>query len=275
MDLIAVDELIHIHRASITSMSECKITLSNEGTLDSDAVVFATGWKLNQPTFFPTPLLPDLGLPCKISEQHPATQNHWSALDAASETQVCSLFPMLASPPAEIVEYDKAHTREVTTTPFRLFRNMVPPTLAVKDERDIIFLGTLINTALPTYAEISSLWGIAYLEHLPFAPTTTNLLSSLEEMEKEISLLNNFGWLRFRDKSANYLDGSIEIQSFMDLLVRDLGLETRRKKKKQRGCFGMKGWWSEWFKPYVGEDYRGLVAEYLEKWKLGDQSKKA
>jgi hypothetical protein len=61
----------------------------------------------------------------------------------------------------------------------------------------------------------------------------------------------------------------------MDLLVRDLGLETRRKKKKQRGCFGMKGWWSEWFKPYVGEDYRGLVAEYLEKWKLGDQSKKA
>jgi len=137
-------------------------------------------------------------------------------------------------------------------------------------------LGTLVNTAVPTYAEISSLWGIAYLENLPFSPSTTSMLSSLPKMEVDVSLINAWGWVRYRDKSMTYLDGSVEIQDFMDVLVRDLGLEWHRKKRaglKKLHFVGARANAKEWFWPYRGLDYDGLVEEYLHKYRLGESGK--
>jgi hypothetical protein len=48
----------------------------------------------------------------------------------------------------------------------------------------------------------------------------------------------------------------------------DLGLRADRKRlaaerEGKKGVFGLRAWYNEWFKPYQGLDYKGLVAEYL------------
>jgi hypothetical protein len=192
----------------------------------------------------------------------PESQKHWEAKTQVAEQKLKDLFPMLANPPKHVQEYDAVHTRKQTHTPFRLFRNIVSPTLTTRKQHDIVILGTLLNTAVPTYADISSLWGVVYLENLPFSPYATAELNNLEAMEKEVSLFNAWGWVRYRDRSISYLDGSVEIQDFMDQFVRDLGLESARKKRAQRmrrhQVLGVRGW----------------VKEYIEKWGLRRRGRK-
>jgi dimethylaniline monooxygenase (N-oxide forming) len=272
-DMVAEGEKIHVHRASISSFSTQSVNISDGQNLPCDAVVFATGWKTNQTAIFSPSLLPDLGFQYDLSSQSSEQAKHWNALDTNSEAQVRATFPMLASPPSEIVEYDRAHTKPATLTPFRLFRYIAPPNLAARGDRSLIVLGCLINTSVPTYSEASSLWGVAYLENLPFTPTTEEALEDLNAMEKNISLVDAWGILKFRDRASPYLDGSVEIQNFTDLLVRDLGLRSDRKRfvaerEGKRGLFGLSAWTREWFYPYFGKDYRGLVEEYRTRWRL-------
>jgi dimethylaniline monooxygenase (N-oxide forming) len=274
--MVAEGKLIHVHRASISSFTSKSVNLSDGQVLPSDAAVFATGWKTNQTPIFPPLLLPELGLPYALSNQSTEQAKHWNMLDSKSEAQVRDIFPMLTNPPPHVVEYDKAHTKPATLTPFRLFRYIAPSSLAAKDDRSLIVLGCLINTAVPTYAEVSALWGVAYLENLPFAPSTAKMLKDVDEMEKDISLVDMWGVLRFRDRAAAYLDGSVEIQDFTDLLMKDLGLRADRKRLTaertgKRGVFGLRAWGKEWFYSYFGKDYRGLVEEYRTKWGLEEQ----
>jgi dimethylaniline monooxygenase (N-oxide forming) len=273
MDMVRDGRFIHIHRASVRSFSKGKIHFSDGQIVPCDAAVFATGWQINQPTIFGPSLLPDLGLPFDLKNEDPETAKYWNTLDQASKSKLRPLFPMLANLPPEVVEYDLEHNRPVTTTPFRLFRGMVPPKLAARGDRSLIMLGLLINTNVPIYAEVSSLWGIAYLENLPFSPLTSYMLSDERAMNEDISLLEEWNVLRFRDKAAKYLDGSIEIQSFTDLLMKDMGLRSDRKKWAaerggKRGIFGLRTWVKEWFTPYRGMDYRGMVEEYKTTWGL-------
>lgn len=271
MDMIAEGKRIHIHRASVSSLSEKSVHLSDGQTLRSDAAVFATGWQTNQPIIFDPTILPELGFPFPLEQQTPDLAKRWNSLDQSSESRVRAMLPMLANPPPEVVEYDKTHARPATTTPFRMFRNIAPPTLSAQGDRSLIALGLLINTNVPTYAEVSALWGVAYLEDLPFAPATKEVISNVTVMEEDISLVNAWLYLRFRDRSAVYPDGSVEIQDFTDLLMKDLGLRADRKrlaveKDGKWGWFGVKGWAKEWFSPYRGLDYQGFVAEYKELW---------
>ncbi|KAH9216252.1 hypothetical protein DL95DRAFT_424642 [Leptodontidium sp. 2 PMI_412] len=197
LDMVADGNLIHIHRASVSKLSKEHAHLSDGQILPCDAAVFATGWKMNQAGIFDPDLLPNLGLPIPTEHQRPHDARHWNELDEISESYVRKLFPKLVHPPPEVVRYDKKHSRSATTTPFRLFRNIVPPNLAARGDQSLIILGLLINTNVPTYAEVSSLWGVAYLENLPFCPATTKTLTDVSEMEKDISLLQAYGNLRY------------------------------------------------------------------------------
>ncbi|KAE9368355.1 FAD/NAD(P)-binding domain-containing protein [Stipitochalara longipes BDJ] len=272
-DLVAEGKQIHVHRATITSLSSHSALLSNSEALPSDALVFATGWMTSHSSIFHPNLLLDLGFPTPLSDQDPGIEKHWNALDTSSMQNLKSLFPMLANPPKKVVEYDALHAKKAATTPFRLFRGMVPPTLAARGDRSLVVLGLTLNISIPIMAEVSSLWGIAYLENLPLIPQTKGMLESKEEMEREVSVMNNMGWLRFRDRGMPYVDGGEVTQSFIDQLVRDLGLRSDRKvlageKEGGRGLFGWRAWWSEWTDAYVGADYRGLVDEYRRKWRV-------
>ena len=111
------------------------------------------------------------------------------------------------------------------------------------------------------------------MENLPLSSATSKLLSDLHGMEENISLLESWCLLRFRDLSAVHLDGSEIIQDIIDLLMKDLGLRLDRKRleAERKGIWGLFGWGAwvrEWFSPYRGSDYRGLVEEYKRTWGL-------
>jgi hypothetical protein len=55
----------------------------------------------------------------------------------------------------------------------------------------------------------------------------------------------------------------LEVQGFLDVLMRDLGLRDKRKK----GWLGLK----EWVVPYTSRDYRGVVREFLESVERGTE----
>lgn len=86
MDMVREGKLIRVHRASVSSFSKGCIHLSDGQVLPSDAAVFATGWKTNQPTVFDPSLLPELGLPFPIEKEDLAHVKHWMDLDQASES---------------------------------------------------------------------------------------------------------------------------------------------------------------------------------------------
>jgi dimethylaniline monooxygenase (N-oxide forming) len=273
MDMVEEGKLIHVHRASVSALAHQSAELSDGQVLPCDAAVFATGWKLNQTSVFDDSTTQDIGFPLPLEQEPPGQAKHWDTMDRKSNLQIRALFPMLAHPPPEVVDYDEKHSHPATTTPFRLFRSIAPPKLAARGDRSLIVLGIVVNTRVPILAEVSSLWGIAYLENLPFSPGTSRLLSDLKGMEENISLLESWRLLRFRDKSAVHLDGSEIIQDIIDLLMKDLGLRLDRKRLEveRKGIWGLFGWgaWArEWFSPYRGSDYRGLVEEYKRTWEL-------
>lgn len=268
MKMVAEDKLIHVYRASVSSLTGKSVHLSTGQTLPCDAAVFATGWTRTQPAIFDASLYEELGLPLLLQQQSADSAKHWDNLDSESDAKVRKMFPMLNSPPPEVVEYFRKHEHPVSTTPFRLYRDIVPPTLAAKGDRSLIVLGTLLNTNVPTYAEVSSLWAIAYLENLPFVPNAAKTMTDLQAMEDSISMLNAWGQLKFPGLADAYPEGSGEIQNFTDVLMEDLGLRADRKrlgaeKDGKRGLFGLRAWYNEWFTPYRGLDYKGLVAEYM------------
>lgn len=81
-------------------------------------------------------------------------------------------------------------------------------------------------------------------------------------MEKDISLLQEYGDLRYRNSSTHFRDDSELVQDFTDLLMRNLGLEPEREMRVVRSrWWGTRvvGWVKEWFSPYRGTKYRGLV----------------
>jgi hypothetical protein len=57
-----------------------------------------------------------------------------------------------------------------------------------------------------------------------------------------------------------FLVGGLEIQDFIDVLMRDLSLEVERKGGK--GFLGLRAWAKEWFWSYMSKDYEGIVEEF-------------
>ena len=169
MDMVDKGDLIDIHRASVASFKSDSVVLNNGTILNCDAVVFATGWERTQSKLFPPSQLPTLGIPFSRSQQSSAYEKHWSALDATADEKVCSVFPFLRNPPQELFH------REITTTPFRLYRYIVPPALAATGDRSLAFLGCISNIRNPSFAEISALWATAYLLDLFPAPVNAVL----------------------------------------------------------------------------------------------------
>lgn len=62
-------------------------------------------------------------------------------------------------------------------------------------------------------------------------------------METQITEVNAWELRRYRDKARRYPVGGLEIQDFMDVLMREFGLEAERKRGRGgRGLFGVRAW---------------------------------
>ena len=225
-------------------MSGSNVELSNGTTLPSDAVVFATGW-VQSPPFFEPSLAMELGIPAPLQSQDASTEKYWQGVTNQAEKDLLTTYPILETAP-------DFYKKELTKTSFRLYRHIVPHSLVHNRNRSIIFLGMLSNLQFPIYAEVASLWGVAWMEGLLDDKT---LPTSKEQIDYDIAKFNAWSALRYSSRGRVGMVAGGEIQDIIDLLMVDMGLEPHRKKY----------WLSDRFVTYRSQDYKGITQEFLDK----------
>jgi len=275
MQLVDDGNLIKVRRAQIISAQDKTVMLSTGETIPSDGIVFCTGWELSAPHLFPPEICHELGLPTRLSVLPASEAQRWKALDSTAEEKLLSLYPILRSPPADI------QVTEMTKTPFRLFRSLVPSSLASQGDNSCVFVGYYGNSRVQLGAEIASLWAVAYLESL-FPSRTCALLSNKSAMDTDIALNEAYRRKRYLNSYA-YRFTLFENQEFNDVLLEDLGIRADRKRwtmeneiqrgvrRSWGGLWKLKAWWREWFEGYFAEDYKGIVDEFLTFKRMEDE----
>ncbi|KAI9646397.1 hypothetical protein NHQ30_004389 [Ciborinia camelliae] len=244
--------LIDVQRTHISQVHSNSVTLDNGTNLATDALIFATGWNLTFSKFFSPEVRLELDLPIPFDQEPPTMKAYWKELDTESDKWVHQTFPFLSNPP-------KTKERPPTHTPYHLYRQSIPTSLATRNDRSIIFLGVLASPQIPTYAELSSLWGIAYLENM-HSPEVNKVFKDKLKMDLATSRANAF--MKWRYRRAGIIEPNVgaEVQDLCDLLCAELGVEGKRKKM----AGGWMSSWNEWFAPYRSADYKGIVGEFLE-----------
>lgn len=241
------------HHADIEGVKDDSVLLSDGRCVtDVDAMVCCTGWKPVSPIVIePVELREELGLP---TIEPPDTAKVVNSL-AASLVEVR---PELGNPPRAAHHADRD-----PTSPFRLYRFLVPPSPHFLQSRNFACIGInySLNTAIVSQAQ--ALWITAFFNnHISSLQpergiTSTTSPSSLRE---QTLLHTTYETLR-RPKSGNgfgekHPDLVFDSLPYVDMLLHDLGIKTNRKGGS---------WWREWFEAYELGDYRGLV----EEWKTG------
>ncbi|KAK0108732.1 hypothetical protein ONS96_002578 [Cadophora gregata f. sp. sojae] len=244
-----VDELhsgtmIQVHRATIASMSGSSIALNNGDTLPCDTVIFATGWDYMSTLFDPADSL-SLGITAPLQDEDPKIASYWEKLHMKADKDVLEKFPVLKNPPPY-------HPRRVIHTPYRLYRYILPPSLAAQDDRSLVLLGLVTSVQTSIFAEVSALWAVSWMEGM------LGISKSKEEMDYEIAKVNAWCERRYLARGRTRQIASAEIQDITDLLMRDMGLKVYRKSNI----------FSEMFLPGSAQDYRGIVEDMLEKSKV-------
>lgn len=240
---------LQVVRAGVTHLSSTGVHLTTGATIAADAVVYATGWE-KSPAFFSSEDAIDLGLPGPLSQESVETAKEWKTLDSAAEVYVKATFPALTNPP-------DFNLPAPCKTPYRLYRNIIPPNFAARDDRSIAFTGMLVTSQTAFYSELSALYAIAYMEDLLPDP-----LPNAQDMKQDVATVN--AWMK-----ARYLNKGVEEplnlseQTLFDQMCRELGIKVHRK-KGLRWAFGSDLWFWEWFAPYRARDYSGFVDELLE-----------
>ena len=76
-------------------------------------------------------------------------------------------------------------------------------------------------------------------------------------MDRDVARVNAWMARRYGARGRRDPEIVLEIQTFLDQLIEDLGLKVHRKNK---------GFWGpllEWVVPYEASDYKGIVDEFL------------
>ena len=225
---------INIHTADITSLSCHTVHLSDGKDLSADVLVCATGYK-QTPTisFLPENLSEKIGL-STASPSDPTVQ--------AADKEIMKRFPGLKDqPPAGPVG---EQIREQPSS--LLYRGAVPT--AFLQSRNLAYCGMTIGLRGMLIAELHALWIIAFFDGKVILPNEA-------EAEQEAMLRNRFArWRSPNGIGPKGPDMIFELMPFFDTILRDLGLNPRRK-----------GGWREICEWYGSGDYKGIVKEYMDK----------
>ncbi len=252
--------MIKVHIADVTHLSPHTVHLSTGEALNSDALICSTGWRHHPPVkFLPEGIDRELGLPYHAQESD--DPRAWKA-----DEEILNRFPRLRNQP-ELNPYYKplenAQSKASLNRPYRLYRFMIPPSFI--EDRSIAFNGMIQSISTATAAQLQALWLTAYLDgKLSFDDKSADRpLDSKHSVEDDIQyetiLHSQFGKWRYPGGfGARYPDFVFDALPYMDMLLRDLGLESHRKG----------GWLAECFRPYGPADYKGLIDEWRAKVRL-------
>lgn len=232
-----------MHRASIISMSGSTVFLSNGTSLSSDAAVFCTGWDSTCQILDPA-VSHELGISAPLESQNDELTTYWNDLAAKADAEVLNTLPRLGNPPP----YNK---KKIVNAPNRLYRYILPPALAAKDDHSLIFLGQVVNIMTSILSEVSALWGIAWMEGML---QNSHTIPSKVEMDYDIARFNAWCARRYLSRGDTKPLVAAETQDLIDLWMQDLGLKVHRK-----------SWLADRFVAYRSQDYKGIVQELLEK----------
>jgi dimethylaniline monooxygenase (N-oxide forming) len=245
---------ITVYRASPTRLLKGGMQLDSGQILKADAVVYATGWR-SSIDFFDDEEAPQLGIPIPLGQQDAEAEKLWGSLESKADMTVTDALPRLA-------EYPKPKTdRETGTTQFRMYRQALSPKLLAQHDRSITFVGYVSNSQTSIYSEILALWAVAWMESLLPKPLPTET-----QMEIDVATVNAWVTRRYGARGLKDPEIILEVQTFLDTLMQDLGLRVQRKNK---GLFGPL---VEWVVPYEGLDYRGMIEEFLIQAKPKDKA---
>lgn len=220
---------IRVHTANITNLTEGKVHLSTGKTLESDAIICATGWK-KEPSFQFSNWDP------KIPRPDSEVEN----LTKSADDEILSRFPMLKSQPSLRRDTSKP------TKPVRLYRFMVPPSLW--EDRTLAFAGMISSVSTSICASLQGLWISAYFDQkLDRVPATE------EEAIHEAVVNSQWGKWRYPcGYGGDVADFAFDALPYFDLLLRDLGLKNHRKQSPMAEM-------TEAYKPW---DYKEVVDEW-------------
>ena len=233
---------IRVHVSNIDHLEPKKAILTDGTVLEADLMICSTGWKKESPIKYQGIGPSGFGLNCSPGEL--------AALNRTADKDVLAMFPRLRNqPPLKFTP--KAGE------PLRLYRFMVPE--AYISQHTIAFAGAMSSVSTASCANAQGVWIGAYLsDKLERKP------SSQLEVRQEIMLHTQWGKWRFPyGYGASLPDFVFEGVSYIDMLLRDMGLTTHRKN----------GLFQELTSPYMPKDYVGLVEEWKERQQATLESK--
>jgi cation diffusion facilitator CzcD-associated flavoprotein CzcO len=239
------DGKVKVYIADVVALGDGTVSLSDGTKLNTDAVVCATGWKARPPLkFLPEGLDAQLGLPSDT----PLPPSSNDALKAA-DAEILSRFPRLQGQPKTPIPGGDT-SADGTSQPFTLYRFMAPPSTVLSDP-SIAFAGMITTISTPLCASLQALWITAYL-----SSSLSRTVPSTELAEEEAILHSRFGRWRYPcGYGGRFPDFVFDAVPYLDMLLRDLGLEYKRKGD----------WLKETFHAYGPEDYGNVVEEWREK----------
>ncbi|CAK1359363.1 hypothetical protein CB0940_05583 [Cercospora beticola] len=250
---------VKLHRKDISHLSDHTVHLNDGTSLHSDAYISSSGWQWRPTiTFKPATLHASLGI---ASDDYTSDQElFWSNLDSRADRELFSRFPILQTRP-----YPPSYSSSSTTKPTqpqRLHRLIAPPILSAAGDRTLAFAGAGANISHILKSTITSIWIYAYFnDKLSIDPHRD---MTEEQVCYEAALTQRWSMRRYTyGFGKRFVDFVWDAVPWNDVLLKDLGLEGRRKKGS---WFGVR-WWREMFEPYTVADYRGLGREWLEKQK--------
>ncbi|KAF2966204.1 hypothetical protein GQX73_g7379 [Xylaria multiplex] len=232
-----------VHKSEVKSLEkENLVNLRNGVQFQTDYVILCTGFDKSYQPFDQA-----LQYHCGI-KLNPAEADRWEALEAEAEKVVDELLPAIKhSPP---IPAQERNLRDLSHGPSRHYRRLIVPALAAEGDRSIFFPGFIHSIYTPLVSEVQALWGVAFLLGLHDPP-------SQAVMEREVAEWNVWSRKRYLAQGKKHAYAIYDFLSYIDVLLKDLGINTRRKSNI----------FAELFLPAYPRDYRGLVDEFRSaKW---------
>ncbi|KFA79352.1 hypothetical protein S40288_03559 [Stachybotrys chartarum IBT 40288] len=222
---------IRVHIENIDHLEMNKVILENGTALNSDVLVCSTGWK--KESSFKFSGLDEAGLGLDMSAEEKRLAN------ADYDKKVLTMFPSLKKQPL-------LRFKPIEADPLRFYRFIVPSGMI--KQRNLAFSGMVSTVSTSMCATTQGIWISAFLGgKLDKAP------GSKEEVTEEIYLHTQWGKWRYPcGYGASLPDLVFESIPYMDLLLSDLGIKSKRKSST----------WKEITEAYTPHDMVGLVEEW-------------
>ncbi|KAF2266497.1 FAD/NAD(P)-binding domain-containing protein [Lojkania enalia] len=225
---------VQVYRQDIVSISTHAIHFANGTSIETDSIVYATGWSASTPYLSPESAYA-LGLSTDLTAETPSQAQKWHILEKSADASILTQFPILARPPP-------AYKPEQEQSPFRLYKAMIP----IYDH-SIAFLGKMAMSNHTYNAEVQALFAVAVLDGNAQLPSEA-------EMEKEVALVRAWQRRRYpaKGEAGNWF--YFDIVPYTDALLEQLGLSSHR-------TTGVR----DLLRPTEARHLRGLLNEYISK----------